>query len=201
VTAAYRGAIVTCQQTDRNAEEDFMKMPLCIAMVLVLSAAVVLADQEAANVPVVRSSTYGRVYARSVPAGWYGQEGVTCVYSVGEEEDTLISEYPWYANEIYIGGSGDATVVRFGPWHGGSEPGENDLALGIYRDGQVIREYSTLELYELGSGVQPSVSHYRILQRRLGFSWLEGDRYVFQVEGISGILFTFDLDSGELLEP
>ncbi len=174
---------------------------LCLYTVLLaVMAKAVLADQEASNRPVVRASQYGAVYAKSVPFDYYGQEGVTRVYCVGEDEDTLIAEYDWFANEIYMGGSGDATLVRFGPWHRDREPSDDHLAIGIYRDGELIREYSTLELFEMGSGVQASVSHYRIFGRRLGFSWFEGYDYVYQVEGISGKVFTFDLETGDILE-
>lgn len=176
-----------------------MKSMLAV-MVMMAAVTVAFADQEASNIPVVRASEYGRTYAKSIPFGSYGTEGVTRVYSVGIDEDILIGEYDWYAGEMYIGGSGDATLVRFGPWHREWEPRADHLALGIYRDGSTVREYSTLELYELGSGVQPSVSHYRILGRRLGFGWFEGYDYVFQVEGISGKVFTFDLETGELVQ-
>ena len=43
------------------------------------------ADDEAANRPVVRSSEYGGVYARSVPDENYGQKGKTRVYRVGPQ--------------------------------------------------------------------------------------------------------------------
>src|SRR5574341_355666 len=111
-----------------------------------------VADDEAANHPVVRSSEYGGAYAKSVPDESYGQKGKTRVFSVGKDRDTLICEYDWYASEIYIGGSGEGTLIRFGPWHRGSKPQENHLALGIYRNGKMLREYSTLELQKLGSG-------------------------------------------------
>lgn len=177
-----------------------MKGSRLFLTVLLMAAVPAVADQEASNMPVVRSSEYGRVYARSIPFGSYGTEGVTSVYSVGVEEDILIGEYDWYADEIYLGGSGDATLVRFGPWHRGSEPREEDFALGIYRDGSAVAEYSTLDLYELGSGAVPSVSHYRIFDDKPGFSWLDGHDYVFQVLGVSGIVFTFDLDTGEVID-
>lgn len=159
----------------------------------------VAADDEAPNRPVVRSSEYGAIYAKSVPEESYGQKGRTRVFGVGRDRDTLVCEYEWYASEIYIGGSGDGTVIRFGPWHRGNKPLESHLALGIYRDGKTLREYSTLELQSLGSGLTKSVSHYAVFDRRLGFRWLRENSHVYEVAGVSGKVFRFDLDTGAIV--
>lgn len=169
---------------------------LLVALVFLSSAA--LADQEASNRTIVRSSEYGAYYAKSIPLEDYGQEGVTRVYSVGTDEDTLLYEYPWYAAEMYMGGSGDGTLVRFGPWARGREPHEDHLAIGFYRDGRVIREYSTLELANLGSGVSQSVSHYRVFGERRGFLW-NSDGIFYEVMGVGDVLLRFNLENGELV--
>jgi hypothetical protein len=157
-----------------------------------------VADQEAGNRTIVRSSEHGIAYARSVPNDSYGQAGTTRVFRADKDGDKLLQEYSWYANEIYLGGSADATLIRFGPWHRGRKPQEDHLALGIYRDGRVLREYSTLEFQKLGSGVSQSISHYTIFKRQLGFRWLKENDYVYEVEGIDGKVFTFDLGTGAL---
>lgn len=174
-----------------------MKANTLFVLVLLMALGVkATADDEAANRPIVQSSEYGTSYAKSVPDDSFGQRGKTRVFAVGKIRDTLIGEYDWYASEIYIGGTGAGTLVRFGPWQRGREPKRSDLALGIYRDGKMIREYSTLELQKLGSGVSTSVSHYGIFQRRLGFRWLTENSYVFEVESANGRIFSFDLDTG-----
>ncbi|MHC4406103.1 MAG: hypothetical protein ACYTG0_41225 [Planctomycetota bacterium] len=165
-----------------------------IAALVIASSAAVLADDEAANRPVVRSSEYGSVYAKSVPEENYGQKGKTSVFGVRADRDTLICEYDWYANEIYIGGAGESTLIRFGPWQRGRKPQKDQLALGIYRNGKTVREYSTAEMERLGSGVSQSVSHYTILRRRLGFRWLKGNSYVYEV----GAPRRFTEEAGEM---
>ena len=169
------------------------------ALTLVLSVSA-FADDEAANRPVVRPSESGAVYAKSVPDESYGQKGMTRVFGVGKDNDTLICEYDWYANEICIGGPGDATLIRFGPWQRGREPQDGHLALGIYRNGKTIREYSTPVMAKLGSGVSTSVSHYTIFAKHLGFRRLKGDSCVYEVECVSGKVVSFDLDSGAVAE-
>lgn len=159
-----------------------------------------MADEEMPAEPVVRSSEYGQTYVRSVPDEPDGQKGKTRVFSVGRDSDELLCEYDWYAAEIYIGGPGGETLVRFGPWHRGHQPQEDHLAIGIYRGSKTIREYSTLDMQKLGSGYSPSVSHYVVFQRRIGFRWTGGNSYVYEVEGVSGKVFAFDIDTGAVEE-
>ncbi len=176
-----------------------MKPFLFVLAAIVLLSGAALADQEASNRPIVRSSEYGAYYARSIPLADYGVEGVTRVYHVEADEDTFLYEYPWYAAEMYLGGSGDGTLVRFGPWARGREPSEDHLAIGFYRDGKVVREYSTLEIANLGSGVSESVSHYEVFGERRGFRW-NGDDVFYEVMGVDDVLLRFDLENGELVE-
>ncbi|MHC4406998.1 MAG: hypothetical protein ACYTG0_45880, partial [Planctomycetota bacterium] len=56
------------------------------------------------------------------------------------------------------------------------------------------------EMERLGSGVSQSVSHYTILRRRLGFRWLKGNSYVYEVAGVSGKVFTIELETGSITE-
>lgn len=173
---------------------------ILLPVLLAAAAATAWADQEASNRAVVRASEYGTTYAKSIPSQDYGQEGRTLHYRATDGEDPLLGRYDWYASEIYIGGPGEVTLVRFGPWQRGRSPAEDHLAIGFYRDGRTLREYSTLELVRMGSGISESVSHYEIFGDRPGFRWITGNEYVFQVMGVSGRLFSFDLDTGEIVE-
>ncbi|MDM7993462.1 MAG: hypothetical protein QUS11_09125 [Candidatus Fermentibacter sp.] len=177
-----------------------MRVTGFLALGLLLAARTAAADDEASNRPVVRSSEHGICYARSIPEEDWGTSGETLVYFVDIGEDELISRYGWFSSEIYLGGSGDRTVVRFGPWQRGTAPDASHFALGIYRDGETIREYSTLELAEAGSGVSRSVSHYEVFGERFGFRWLDSGTYVFEVEGADGGVMSFDLATGDILD-
>lgn len=159
-----------------------------------------MAEEEATNQPVIRSSADGTVYARSIPTEDSGQKGKTSLFRVGKETDTLIAEYDWYANELHIGGASNTTLIRFGPWQKGKKPAKTHLALGIYRDGKTIREYSTLELQKLGSGISQTAAHYIVFHRRIGFRSLNENAFVYAVEGVSGKGFFFLLDTGALVD-
>ena len=159
------------------------------------------ADDEAANRVYVRAGQGGMRYAKTIPAESHGQKGKTLVYKVQEGADRLETEYPWYANRLYLGGAGDQTVVRLGPWRRGQEPKEGDLAIGIYRAGKTIKEYQCLDLVKAGWQVETSVSHYAISRKVSGFQWMgKGDKYAFVVVAVSGKVFAFDIDTGELTD-
>lgn len=177
-----------------------MRVTGLLALGMLLAAGTASADDEASNRPVVRSSEYGICFARSTPCEDWGSSGETLVYFVGLDEDEVIARYDWFSSEIHLGGPGDRTVVRFGPWQRGSAPDSSHFALGIYRDGEAIREYSTLELVEAGSGISRSVSHYEVFGARLGFRWLDSGACVFEVEGVDGAVMSFDLATGDILD-
>jgi hypothetical protein len=168
----------------------------CILLATLATSA--LADQEAGNHIVVRSAQYGTVYAKSIPVDRYGQVGTTRVFKVEAVADSLICEYDWYSSEIYLGGIGDRTLVRFGPWQRGRTPDSTHLVLGIYRDGRTIAEYMASQMVALGSGISNSVSHYTIFNRRLGFRRAQHNDFVYEVEGVSGKVFSFDVNTGHI---
>ena len=172
------------------------RMLILVASVLLLQP-MAGADEETVNAPVVRSSECGRFYARSMPDEGHGQKGKTLVYSVLPDGDQKICEYDWYATEIRLHWSG---LVRFGPWQRGHATQDDHLAIGFYQNGKTIREYSTKEMEKLSSGLEQSVSHYQVFGKRIGFRWLDRNRIAYEVEGVSGKLFTFDLGTGGIVE-
>jgi hypothetical protein len=176
-----------------------MKTLFAIAFMLLVMNRITNADEEVANWPILHSSESGTTYAKSLPDSYIGQKGKTKVFSVGRQNDSLICEYDWYAHEFYIGGNDGSTLIRFGPWHRGHELQKDHLAIGIYRNGKTVRDYSTVEMAKIGSGVSTSKTHYQVFKQRLGFRWLK-NTYVYQIKGVSGKVFTFNVDNGTVLE-
>jgi hypothetical protein len=174
---------------------------VCVCIFLMAACSTAVADRPSLNRPLVHASQSGRFYARSVPAkdDPYGERGKTEVLRVTADQDVLIGEYDWYARTLYFFGPIDhPTLVRIGHAQNGRMPGSDYLAIGIYRSGEPVREYSTLELYELGSGVWRSVSNHRVLDSR-SVRRVEGQN-VFAVDSPSGKVFVFDLETGAIVE-
>ena len=160
------------------------------------------ADQEAGNRTYVAASEYGQFYAKSIPHQRYGLKGVTKVYQVGEKADTLIQTYPWYSPRIFLEGfTGTKTVyvVQLGPWHRGHKASHEHHAIAFYKNDTLLKKYSTLDIVGSAENVSFSVSHYTVFAKILGFRRPFGNQLVFDVEGHSGELLSFDTETGALL--
>ena len=149
-----------------------------------------LADQEAGNFAHVAAGPSGRCYAKSVPRHVYDpegeirQQGRTEVYRATDRQDVLVSEYDWFSQQLFLscGAAEGITVVRMGPWQRGHVPEPEHLALAFYRDGKLLKRYSTLEIAGGDpENVAASVSHYSVFQ-----SWPEP----VSVTTASGVVFT-----------
>lgn len=169
------------------------------------------ADMEAPNWAFVVGSTTdgttarGGHYAKCIPEGLFGTNGVTRIYRVGKDQDVLEHTYGWYAPQVYLSGASEKTsVVRMGPWNRGREAGANDLALAFYYDGHLLKSYSTLDIAGRPDNVKASVSHYRWCQQVGGYGWVASPSsgrliWVFTLETIDGRTLSFDVRTGAIV--
>ncbi|MCP5120088.1 MAG: hypothetical protein GY953_55535 [bacterium] len=177
---------------------------LCAA--LLASAFPAFGDQEAGNVVVVRASEHGRCYAKSVPDDLYGGKGNTTVFRVSKGEDVPLHSYNWFSQRIFIecNVSDSKTpvgvaVVRLGPWPRGHQATSEQLAIGFNFKGNVVKEYSTLDIAGSPDNVSRSVSHYTVIRKALGFRRLSGNEYAFEIETTSGRTLALDPATGEII--
>lgn len=195
------------------------------AVLFLASVFPVLADQEASNVAHVASGTHGRCFAKSIPTHVYDphdgprQQGTTCVFRVSAGEDVLIHEFDWFSQNLSLrcGQSGRTITVRLGPWHRGHDPKDEHLAIAFYRDGELIRSYSTLDISgnaKAGNtgisqyqNVSASVSHYTVFaelpEMVLDVVAADADavffeRWIVRAKTVDGRELRFDLETGEL---
>ena len=194
-----------------------------IVLILTLAASAAQADNEASNVAHVAASPDGRCYAKSLPDHVYDpepgprQQGRTLLYRVGDLEDTLVREFDWFSQRLFIkcAPSDDILVVRLGPWQRGHDPRGDHLAIAFYKGGELVKQYSTLDIAgderaALGSistyqNVSASSSHYTVfavepeLVKRTtvdGFRFEE--LWTIEATTVDGRRLTFDLETGEL---
>lgn len=79
-----------------------------------------------------------------------------------EDDGTLSKVWStegWYAYQVYLSGGG-RYLVRMGPWNSGSRPSPDDLALAFYKDGKLLKRYSTSDLIVRPMMLRVTVSHY-----------------------------------------
>jgi hypothetical protein len=102
-------------------------------------------------------------------------------------------------------GRADTEWVRFAGGFRGHRACAEDLAVGIYVRGKVLREYSSLDLARTPDNVSESVSHYAWCRRPIGFRWLTAPgakalKFGFAVETLDKRVLCFDAATGELLD-
>jgi hypothetical protein len=178
------------------------KIVFCICLLLTVSGgSSVCADDEGANDVYVRSSKYGRYYAKCIPAEHYGTRGETRIYIVRDGDDQLLYTYPWYSRQVYLLEiSGRLSLVRMGPWPTGREANREDLAIGFYFSGKTLKEYSTLDIAGTPRNVGLSASHYDVFKSIDGYRDVGNDKYAFDIVTINGRTISFDPITGEILK-
>jgi hypothetical protein len=169
-------------------------------LIMIFGAAPAGADDEASNIAYVKTSKYGRSYAKCIPAEPYGSKGSTKVYLVREGENQFESSYPWYSKEVYLSERpGGVSMVRLGPWAREQTAKREDLAIGFYFSGETLKEYSTFDIAGTPDNVGRSRSHYTVFKEVAGYRETEGGA-IFDVVAVDGRVISFDARTGEILE-
>ena len=135
----------------------------------ILLAQLVRADKEAIPSSFVVTSEYGQSFFKMIPSKgkWQENKYVTTkeafgvAYSIDEEGNLkeLWKTSGWYSSELYLSLDGQF-LVRMGPWNKGHEPNNSDLAVAFYKNGNLLKEYSVIDLVKDKSKIQPTTSHY-----------------------------------------
>lgn len=179
--------------------------PALLYLLMPLLAGAASADDQAANTPRVFASRHGNCYAKSVPLDPSGDRGVTTVFRVGAQADTPIDRYDWYASELHLecnvgaaGAAVAAAVARIGTPLRGRAANAGDLALAFYLGGRLLQRHSTLAIAGTPGNVKASISHYRVLERSVGYRWLSGNGYRFETVATDGRRLSFDAATGQL---
>ena len=165
----------------------------------------VYSDQEAPNMPYVVAAEWGRCYAKSVPTSRYGNDGETKVYDVERGDDKLIATYKWFSNRVYLncglgkGKKWGLSIVELGSWPRGENPTDENLAIAFYLSDSLLNKYSTLDIAGSKENCSRSVSHYEVIKEVLGYRWIQGNEYVFEIKTYDGKLLTFEPTTGTLL--
>lgn len=200
---------------------------IVIAILVSLNAAPALADDEASNIVHTAPSADGRCWATSTPAHVHDptigprQEGRTEVTRTIAGQETLVARHDWFARRLFVlcgpGAGDDVFVVRVGPWQRGRRPLPSHLALGFYRNGRLLKDYSTWDI--AGSqeadpqAVSASASHYQVFDgdpvlMEAGEARAEapgrlaaagaGNDWVIRVRTFDGRVLYFEVETGRL---
>jgi hypothetical protein len=162
-----------------------------------MAAVVTLADSPAAPVAYVVTSSSGRYTFHMLPADEDSGVAYEIKPSGGLKEIWRVKG--WYSFKVFLADDG-RHLVRMGPWNEGSNPTPDHLAVAFYRDGILLKSYSTAELVKDHSKIVSSVSHYRWLAGRDDEA--EGPQLgwngQFTLTTVDGINYRFDVTNGEI---
>ncbi len=194
-----------------------MRVIYVCLIILSCSLSNVFADDEQSQYPYVIASDGGRYFflMKSDPNDIYNREkGTGICYEVtrnGEFKELWRTE-GWYSFKTFLASSYDGNgqpkrlhlyLVRLGNWPRGHKPSVDDVGVGFYKDGELIKLYSTVDLIRNVSAVRPSVSHYEYLDNKyepvLEYQYENGFS-VFKLVTIDGVHYQFDVRTGQIIE-
>ncbi|HAL44875.1 MAG: hypothetical protein A2Y12_00290 [Planctomycetes bacterium GWF2_42_9] len=168
-------------------------------LILVLSA---FADEEMAQYSYATASSEGRYFfiMKSDPNNNWVTEKGSGIYEV--KNDGTFKEIwrteGWYSFKTFLSSDG-LCLVRLGNWPRGRAPSNKHLAIAFYKEGRLIKSYSTSDLIKDLSKVHPSVSHYQYLDNSYK-PVLEDYSTKFHIVTIDGLLYEFDITTGKINE-
>lgn len=178
-------------------------LPQVALLLLLVGAAIspsLLADSPAIPTPYATTSADGRFVFVMLPGkeDWSGHNSRGIAYELtwsGEWRE-LWRTQGWYSFRVHLAEDGQH-LVRMGPWNAGAAPSEKDLAVAFYREGSLVKSYSTAELVRDHARVRASTSHYEWLADfpvRPELS-LDGS---FSLQTIDGVRYRFSATTGAI---
>ena len=84
-------------------------------------------------------------------------------------------------------------LVAMGPWNWGDKPSKEDIALSFFRDGKLIRQFSTAEIIQDPSKVKVTASHY-FWEDFSDPEFPQLDRDVFIIKTTEGVILSFSME-------
>ena len=167
---------------------------------LLLISPIVWADSEAPPRPYITASKYGRYYFKMIPdkQDRYNRENGSgiCFKVTPDLTDKIIwKTIGWYSFRTHLSDDGKY-LVRMGNWPRGSELSGEDLAVAFYKEGQLIKSYSTKDLVKDRSAIEITVSHYSWLSE---IKNLEPFSYRFTIVTKDNIEYIFNIENGKII--
>lgn len=179
-----------------------------LALAYCLAISPLMADSFGVPVPRAFTSEYGTGVVFTMMPAKYGndhkiiREALGIAYKMDEEGrlKELYRTKGWYSYEVSISMDG-RYLVRLEKGPVGDGPSKDQLALAFYKDGKLLKEYSTEEMIKDKSKVLQTTSHY---------FWTpfptatEADRPhidnkdVFSINTIDGWTYKFDVTTGKI---
>lgn len=155
-----------------------------------------------ANQPYVATSDDGRCYAKSIPRAVSGDVGVTRIYAVENSADRLLETHEWYSRRLFLScdfrapGTDDIFLVRMLWPLRGERASADKLAMAIYRNGNVVKEYSALDIAGTPGNVRKLGGAYDLFDASPEFKMSWG---IFRARRADGLVLDFNTITGAMV--
>jgi hypothetical protein len=192
-----------------------------LGLIIALSTAGNLrADTPVAPFAFVAPSWSGMYYFEMIPPQWNAAKdglldnghGVAYQLLRDGSRKELWRTAGWYSGRVFLA-EGGVFLVRLEPVIDGHHVSQGDLALAFYKNGVLMKQYSTADLVRNPEKVVSTVSHYywlasdvqRVRSEGTGGKDLDADaeprlllNSTFRIKTCDGLVHVFDVTSGNL---
>lgn len=154
------------------------------------------ADTLRKSQPFVISSGYSPYFVKMLPSA-FGRGYAVAFKLLDDESSEELWRVEGYSPEAYLSKDGQY-FIRIGPWAKGREPSKEDVAVQFFRNGGLLKSYSTKDLVKDVSKVRPTSGHYFWRAKDVNYSFLAFND--FNLKTVDGISYIFDVRTGEIIE-
>jgi hypothetical protein len=157
------------------------------------------ADEEIASHPYLIQSINGKYYFKMVPTkGKYigDRKGIGYAYEISADscDKILWKVSDWYSFKTFLSHDG-VYLIRLGNWPRGNKPSKEDLAIAFYKNGKLLKPYSTLEIITDENNIGKTKSHYKYMKGDAGF--IQPYEYKFEITTIDNYVYVFNAKTGK----
>jgi hypothetical protein len=169
---------------------------LIIILSLILISSYTWADSKRPPSIYVTTSESKAYYFKMIPGIYYkGKTGICYEATANDADRILWKTNGWYSYKVYL--SNDSRyLVRAGNWPSGEKLSDQHLAIAFYKEGKLLKKYSTKDLVKDPSAIELTVSHYFW---KAGASVFDSSKQIFQLTTRDKIEYTFDITNGEII--
>ena len=100
----------------------------------------------------------------------------------------------WYAYQVLLSDDGKY-LLRIGNWPLGCAISSLDLAIAFYKEGKLLKSYSTEDFIQKDSSIKCTASHYIWVK-----DYTMGYNHEFNLETIEDMKLTFDIRTGDVIK-
>jgi hypothetical protein len=154
-----------------------------------------VADTLAKSNPFVISSSDSPYFVTMVPSK-SGKGYAAAIELCQDGSSRELWRIDGYAFEAYLSKDGQH-FIKIGPWPSGRAPSKEDVAVEFFKNGQLLKSYSTKDLIKDSSKVRPTSGHYFWRAKDGDYSFLSSNS--FHTKTVDGISYVFDVTTGEII--